>query len=402
MSTPELNEIRNKIEILHDPLAPVPHTYASLDAFPTNADVPLIMKWNELRDACIKQEHEIDLSSPDLTPAEQSVVLQRAAFGSVGEVKVRQLTVALSQQKLTYGEFAQRRYQIGATEDNAALQAAATLNIRDQSSQILEQGRVTQRFTAEIGKVDDYLHSVDARQPRMIRLAATSEFGSQASQQSCGANCSSAPIPEGSPFKQLRLRHGFVVSGGGLGGMRARLVDFDMGTLSVIDFGLEWAGGEAHSKITHRRDIILARDDLAQLRAIANIIWISSGPVPTAQASLDGSWGILLINGKIVRSEQGLGNVGGAGRDLNGLLYSIQEKQLVHLMFENRRMYQLWSCYAYPLGGHAGVPTSYIRTQGWGYSWSNLDDVPPTFPISSSDPMPFRFDVSQSQWTCAD
>jgi len=204
MSTPELNEIRNKIEILHDPLAPVPHTYASLDAFPTNADVPLIMKWNELRDACIKQEHEIDLSSPDLTPAEQSVVLQRAAFGSVGEVKVRQLTVALSQQKLTYGEFAQRRYQIGATEDNAALQAAATLNIRDQSSQILEQGRVTQRFTAEIGKVDDYLHSVDARQPRMIRLAATSEFGSQASQQSCGANCSSAPIPEGSPTEVCR------------------------------------------------------------------------------------------------------------------------------------------------------------------------------------------------------
>ncbi|ASL45236.1 hypothetical protein bAD24_I17320 [Burkholderia sp. AD24] len=397
MSTPDLNPIRNKIEIFHDPLSPAPYTYASLDAFPTDADIPLIIKWEELRDACIEQEHAISLASPDLTPMAQSIFLQRAAFASVAEAKLRQLTVALSQQKLTYGEFAQRRYQINAAADNAASQVSATLNIRDQGSQILAQDRIKKEFSIESDALDGYLHALAARPPRMVRLAATAEIGSRASERTCAANCSSAPMPEGYPFKQLR--HGFTVSVGGLGGTTTRLVDFDTGTFSVIDFELKLINGKVQSAITHRSNITLAMDDLAQLRAIANMIWISVGPVPTAQAGLDGFWAIRLVNGKVARSEGGLGNVGGAGRDLNALLYGIQERQLAHFMLQNRRMYQLWSCYPYPLGGHAGTPTSYIRTSG--YSSSDSDDMPPVFPIPS-DPLPFRFEISRTGLTCAD
>ncbi|MFM0288877.1 hypothetical protein [Paraburkholderia megapolitana] len=397
MSTPDLDPIRSKIEIFHDPSSLATYAHASLDAFPTNAEVPLIIKWNELRDACIKQEHEINLTSSSLTPIAQSIFLQRAAFASVAEAKLRQLTVALSQQKLTYGEFAQRRYQINGASDDAALQVSATSNTRDQGNQILAQQHIKQQFSAEIGTLDGYLHSVDARPPRTVRLVDTAAFGSRVSERTCGANCSSAALPEGYLFKQLR--HGFTVSVGGLGGTTTRLVDFDTGTFSVIDFELKPIDGKVQSTIARRSDIRLAMGDLAQLRAVANMIWISVGSNPTAQVALDGFWAIRLVNGNIVRYEHGLGNVGGAGRSLNVLLYEIEERQLAHVMFEDRRMYQLWSCYPYPLGGHAGLPTSYIRTSG--YSWSDPDDVPPVFPIPASDPLLFRFDVSKIRLTCA-
>jgi hypothetical protein len=397
MSTPELNPIRNKIEVFHEPLTPTPTAYPSLDVFPTNAEIPLILKWIGLRDTCIEQERRIDLTSPNLMPTEQAIVLQKAAFARISEATQRQLAVALSQQKLTYGEFSQRRYQINATEDNAGMQLGMTLNIRDQYSQSVAQRRIKQQFSAETDTLEDYLHSLDARPPRVVYLAATHEIGSHASEQMCGANCSSSLMPEGYIFKQLL--HGFTVSGGGLGGTRTTLVDFDTGTLSVIDFELKLIDGKSQSTITHRSNITLATEDLAQLRAIANMIWISAAPVPTAQASLDGFWAIRLVDGRVARSEHGLGNVGGAGRDLNALLLSIEDKQLAHFMFENRRMYQLWSCYPYPLGGHAGTPTSYIQTSG--NTWSDADYAPPVFPVPSPNPLPFRLEISRSQSTCA-
>jgi hypothetical protein len=398
MSTPELLSIRDKIEIFHDASTPAPYTYAAIDAFPTRADLPLITKWIELRDACIKQEHEIDLTSPDLTPMAQSIVLQRAEFIGIAEAKIRRLAVSLSQRKLTYGEFAQRRYQINSATGNAASEFAMTSRFRDSGSQLLEQRRIKHRFSADVDEFERYLHAVDARLPETVRLAAVTAIGSRAAEQACGTNCSAEPRSEGYLFKQLR--HGFTVSYGGLGGTTVKLVDFDIGMLSVVDLELKSVDGKVRSTITRRSDIVLATGELEKLRAIANMIWISFGPVPTARVGLGATWEMSVVNGKVVRSERGMGNVGGAGRDINAVLQGIEERQLAHFLFENRRMYQVWSCYDYPSAGHAGVPGSHIRTSGYG--WSDPDDVPPVFPIPSTDPLQFRFDVKRIQWTCAD
>ncbi|HIH2747881.1 EsaB/YukD family protein [Burkholderia aenigmatica] len=398
MSAPELNPIRDKIEIFHDPSTPTPYTYAALDLFPARADLPLIAKWIALRDACVKHEHEIDLTSPALTPMAQSMVLQRAEFNGIAEAKIRRLAIGLSQRKLTYGEFAQRRYQINSAAENAAQRVAATLSARDPGSQFLEQRRIERRFSAEVDTFERYLHSVDARQPGTVRLVPGAAIGSDAAEQACGTNCSSDPMPDGAPLKQLR--HGFTVSHGGLGATTERRVDFDSGKLSVIDFDLQSIEGKTQSAITRRSDIVLATGDLAKLRAIADMIWRSFGPVPTARAALGTFWAIRVVNGRVVRSERGLGDVGGAGRDLEAVLQGIEERQLAHFLFENRRMYQVWSCYDYPSAGHTSVPGSHIRTSGYG--WSDPADVPLVFPIPSTDPLPFRFDVERIQWTCAD
>lgn len=171
VSTPELNSIRSKVEIIHEPTTPIPLKYASLDAFPTNADISLITKWNELRAACIKQEHSINLTSPDMTPFEQSNALRRAAFFGVAEAEVNQLTIALPLQKLTYGEFAQRRYQINAAAVDAAWRYSATLTIPDKSLQFLARRRVKQQFSDKMDAWDSYMRSVDARPPRTVRLS---------------------------------------------------------------------------------------------------------------------------------------------------------------------------------------------------------------------------------------
>lgn len=397
MSTPELFSIRDKIEIFHDASTSAPYTYAAIDAFPTRADLPLITKWIELRDACIKQEHEIDLTSPDLTPMEQSIVLQRAEFIGIAEAKIRRLAVRLSQRKLTYGEFAQRRYQINSATESATSDIARTSGFPDSGSQLLEQRRIKHRFSAEVDGFERYLRAVDARLPDTVRLASVMAIGSHAAEQACGRNCSSESMSEEYPFKQLR--HGFTLSHGGLEGTTVKLVDFDIGKLSVINFKLQSIDGKVRSAITHRSDIVLATAELEKLRAIANMIWMSFGPVPTARVGLGTFWEMRVVNGKVARVEHGMGNVGGPGRDFITVLQGIEERQLAHVLFESRRMYQVWSCYDYPSAGHAGVPGSYIRTSGYG--WSDPDDVPPVFPIPSTDPMQFRFDVNKLQWTCA-
>jgi hypothetical protein len=56
---------------------------------------------------------ELNPSYANATPLEESFIRQEIAFGSEAEAKVSELAVSLYQLKLTYGEFAQRRYAIG-------------------------------------------------------------------------------------------------------------------------------------------------------------------------------------------------------------------------------------------------------------------------------------------------
>jgi hypothetical protein len=217
--------------------------------------------------------------------------------------------------------------------------------------------------------------------------------------QPCAARCSARPNSEQFPLNQVR--HGIgIFKGGFFGPEQTELVDLDTGTLSVVQFDVDLVNGRRRTTVMDRGDIVLSAEDLAQIGAIANSIWTSSHPVPTARAGLDGFWSIRVFNGGSERGETGMGDMGGEGRVLGETLGKIWVTQMTNSFVQDRRLYQIWSCYADASVRHVGVPALYLRTPG--YSWDDSHDLPQIFPIPRTDPLRFRFYFSGQQATCAD
>jgi hypothetical protein len=124
MATSDLDPLREKIQFSRKLDSPPPFHYASLDSFPAPADRLLIAKWAPLRDACIEREHAVNTIPPNATPLDESFIRQEMSFGSESEAKVSELVVSLCEQKLTFGEFARRRYAIGKAAVDAVSRGA--------------------------------------------------------------------------------------------------------------------------------------------------------------------------------------------------------------------------------------------------------------------------------------
>ena len=82
--------------------------------------------------------------------------------------KIGALIVALYQGKLSYGEFAQKRYEFG--HETAAAQREFRQAVLSNDLQIAMQKEqlATQRFQANISAWSAYLQSVNAREPKTI------------------------------------------------------------------------------------------------------------------------------------------------------------------------------------------------------------------------------------------
>ncbi|ANB77332.1 hypothetical protein AYM40_35215 [Paraburkholderia phytofirmans OLGA172] len=170
MSTHELDPLRDKIQFARKFDDAPPFQYASLDAFPSAADRPLIAKWATLRDDCIRREHAIDVIPPNATPLDVTLIKQEQAFGQEAEAKVGELVVALYQQKLTYGEFAQRRYAIGKAAVDASRQYREARLIQDQDRQLQAQQIANQQFANNLNAWSNSMQAVNARQPQTVHL----------------------------------------------------------------------------------------------------------------------------------------------------------------------------------------------------------------------------------------
>lgn len=217
--------------------------------------------------------------------------------------------------------------------------------------------------------------------------------------QPCAARCSARADSERFPLSQVR--HGIGIFTGGLfGPEQIELVDLDAGTLSFVEFDVDLVDNKRRTTVLDRGDFVLSAEDLAQVGAIADSIWTSHLPVPTARVGLDGFWSIGVFNGATRRGETGMGSMGGAGHLLGETLGKIRLAQMTYFFVQNRRQYLMWSCYSDASTGHAGIPTLYIRTPG--YSWSDGQDLPQSFPVPHAEPLLFRFYPSGQQSTCAD
>ncbi|MFM0140076.1 hypothetical protein [Caballeronia grimmiae] len=174
MATPELDPLRNKIQFARKFDDAPPFQYASLDAFPSTADRPLIAAWATIRDGCVQRENAIDIIPADATALDVTRIKQERAFGQEAEAKVGELILALYQQKLTYGEFAQQRYVIGKAAVDASRQYREARLLRDQERQLRAQQVANQQFMNSLNAWSTYLQAVNARQPQAVTLTTAS------------------------------------------------------------------------------------------------------------------------------------------------------------------------------------------------------------------------------------
>lgn len=96
------------------------------------------------------------------------------AFGAEAEAKVSELVVSLYQQKLTYGEFAQRRYTIGKAAVDASRQYREARMLQDQERQLQAQQLASQQFANSMNAWTNYMQAVNARQPQTVHLTSSS------------------------------------------------------------------------------------------------------------------------------------------------------------------------------------------------------------------------------------
>lgn len=160
----ELDPIRSKVELYRTSLdAPAPFAMAANDAYPNEAERQAIAKWASLRDACMARWRAGLRPPSSATPMQATFIEQDMAFGDEIAGKVSALIVALYQGKLTYGEFAQKRYEFG--RDGAAAEREfrqATL-IADQQRAMQAQQLAQQAFQNKLAAWSVYLQAVNSR-----------------------------------------------------------------------------------------------------------------------------------------------------------------------------------------------------------------------------------------------
>jgi hypothetical protein len=169
--TAELDVIRYKVELYRDGTAAAPpFAIASNDTFPTAAERIAISKWATLRDECIGWVQALQTIPASSNALQTAYIEQDRSFSREVSASVSALIVALYQEKLTYGEFARKRYEIG--RDGAAAELAfrqAALD-HDQQRQMQAQQIAQQEFSTRLMAWNAYMQTVNARQPQTVHI----------------------------------------------------------------------------------------------------------------------------------------------------------------------------------------------------------------------------------------
>ena len=149
--------------------SPVPFEIAANDTFPTDSERVVIAKWATMRDACAKQRDTL-LAVPSSANSRQATTyLQDISFAKDANAHVSELILALYQQKLTYGEFAQKRYWITSQALAAELAYRQSVLDRDQERQMQAQ----RNFANTVAAWGTYMQGVNARQPQTVYINGT-------------------------------------------------------------------------------------------------------------------------------------------------------------------------------------------------------------------------------------
>ncbi len=149
LRTPELDSIRAKVELSRDSWeSPVPFAIATNDAFPTEMERSAIAKWATLREDCVKRSGGVFALPPSATPLQITVFQQDRSFSEAGSAKVGDLIVSLYQQKLTYGEFAEKDMRSRAARLKQKDSIASQCNSPISSSEHRRKSSLSSNFRA--------------------------------------------------------------------------------------------------------------------------------------------------------------------------------------------------------------------------------------------------------------
>ena len=166
-ASPELDPIRHKVELCRAVWdAPPPFEVASNDGYPTDLERQAISKWATMRDACLARQRSLSRVPASATAMQATFIEQDAAFGDEVSGKVSALIVALYQGKLTYGEFAQKRYEFGRDGATAEREFRQATLMSDQQRAIQAQQLAQQNFQNRLLAWSTYLQAVNSRAPQ--------------------------------------------------------------------------------------------------------------------------------------------------------------------------------------------------------------------------------------------
>lgn len=161
---PALDPIRQKIELTRAvPDTPPPFAMAANDGYPTEVERQAIARWASMRDACIARGRAVPRVPPSATPLQATFIEQDAAFADETTGKVSGLIVALYQGKLTYGEFAQKRYEFGRDGAAAEREFRQASLIADQQRAMQAKQLAQQEFQTKVAAWSAYLQAVNSR-----------------------------------------------------------------------------------------------------------------------------------------------------------------------------------------------------------------------------------------------
>jgi hypothetical protein len=113
-------------------------------------------------------------------------VQQERSFAEASAGRVSELIVTLYQAKLTYGEFAQKRYEITRDATAAERQFREASLIADQQRQAQTQQLAQQQFQNNLMAWTAYVQSVNARQPQTVRLEGSVGIKTNCTSQQLG------------------------------------------------------------------------------------------------------------------------------------------------------------------------------------------------------------------------
>lgn len=187
MQTTDLDPIRHKIELVRPSFdsAP-PFEFSANDEFPTESEKVLIAKWATIRDGCIRREEATSSIPPGSSAAAVAYLQRDRAFINEGQTKVGELIVALYHSKLTYGEFATKRYEITKYAADAERQYREASIIADQQRQGQAQQLAQQQFQNNLMVWSTYMQAVNARQPQTVHVDGTVRLNTNCTSQRYG------------------------------------------------------------------------------------------------------------------------------------------------------------------------------------------------------------------------
>lgn len=167
--TTDLDPIRSKVEVVRSVAdAPPPFSMASNEDFPSDSERSAIEKWATIRDNCLAKQRAARQTSQAATALQVTVAARDTAFSDEIAGKVSALIVALYQRKMTYGEFAQKRYEIARDGADAEREYRQAILMSDQQLAIQAQQLAQQNFQTKVAAWSAYIQAVNARPPQTV------------------------------------------------------------------------------------------------------------------------------------------------------------------------------------------------------------------------------------------